>query len=500
VFAPAGYFSPVMRFARATSAWAAVLLALCCAACNRSAEPVAVTATNAEAAAAVADTIATSDDESSIAENSQSTSDDEVTRIVALSRRGQFESFARAAFDSAVSPGENAALDSLRTEALLALGRNNEAEPAALCAVRAALDDDPILAAAALRLWIAARYRQGKTIDSVPVADALARLDADDPAVQMIHFWSRALGGRSAYQLSAPGDVSTLALPADAESQIADHNTIEAAINGIRLPRVFIDTGAQHTLMTRQAAREAGVALGSSEVHLVGFAKLRARPGLVDTLRIGNLTLHDVPVLVGDSTPLVAAKGHMALGTELMHHVRFTIDYPRSRVVAQPADSPVAPAVAQGVWEIPLWTFSNICLASGRLAGTSPARVLVDTGDRSGTFVSARWARRSMKQYHWPSSSLVFHFKPRGLALDEFQLGSETLRNWPVQETMPSELDRLDLVDVLVGRDVLEPYRLTIDLRRRVLRLQGPADAAAVNDAQRTATDTPRAIDLHDQN
>jgi hypothetical protein len=65
---------------------------------------------------------------------------------------------------------------------------------------------------------------------------------------------------------------------------------------------------------------------------------------------------------------------------------------------------------------------------------------------------------------------------------------------------MPSELDRLDLVDVLVGRDVLEPYRLTIDLRHRVLRLQGPADAAAANDVRRTAAEIPQALDLHDQN
>jgi predicted aspartyl protease len=141
---------------------------------------------------------------------------------------------------------------------------------------------------------------------------------------------------------------------------VADRNTIAATVNGTPLSRVFIDTGAQHTLITKAAAREAGVTLGSSEVQLVGFARLKARPGFVDTLKIGNLTLHDVPVLVGDSTPLVAAKGQMALGTELMHHVRFTIDYPRSRVIAQPADSPVAPTVGQPSWEIPLWTFSNI--------------------------------------------------------------------------------------------------------------------------------------------
>jgi hypothetical protein len=34
-------------------------------------------------------------------------------------------------------------------------------------------------------------------------------------------------------------------------------------------------------------------------------------------------------------------------------------------------------------------------------------------------------------------------------------------------------LEQLDLVDVLVGRDLLWPYRLTIDLGQRVMRIEG---------------------------
>ena len=40
-------------------------------------------------------------------------------------------------------------------------------------------------------------------------------------------------------------------------------------------------------------------------------------------------------LLVGDSVPLVTAKGQMALGTELMHHVRFT------QLVLPPGVAPV---------------------------------------------------------------------------------------------------------------------------------------------------------------
>jgi hypothetical protein len=45
------------------------------------------------------------------------------------------------------------------------------------------------------------------------------------------------------------------------------------------------------------------------------------------------------------------------------------------------------------------------------------------------------------------------------------------LPDWPLTDRLPAEVDRLDVVDVLVGRDLLWKYRATIDLGHRVLRL-----------------------------
>ena len=164
-------------------------------------------------------------------------------------------------------------------------------------------------------------------------------------------------------------------------------------------PRVFIDTGAQHTLITVEAARSARAVVGSGAIHLVGFTGLDARPGLIDSLQIGGIVLHDVPVLVGNSPPMITSKGQMALGTDLMHHVRFTIDYPAERVWAAAASSPDDIERSEPSWEIPLWTFSRVCLAlaGGQLTGGPAAHVLVDTGDRAGTFISARWAQRTFE-------------------------------------------------------------------------------------------------------
>src|SRR5262249_38679118 len=84
-----------------------------------------------------------------------------------------------------------------------------------------------------------------------------------------------------------------------------------------------------------------------------------------------------------------------------------------------------------------------------------------------------RWARRHLPRFERPRTKLVFKFKPRDLAIDFVELGNQPLRDWTVTDTIPAVLERLDLVDVLVGRDLLGGYELTIDLPARVLRLRG---------------------------
>jgi hypothetical protein len=150
-------------------------------------------------------------------------------------------------------------------------------------------------------------------------------------------------------------------------------------------------------------------------------------------------------------------------------------------VTAQAADAS-PPAVPPAIWDIPVWTFSQICLARGQLGAGSAARVLVDTGDRAGTFVSYRWARRNLPQLRGPGPPLLLRLKKRNMSLEMLELGSLSLSTWPVQDTIPSELDRLNLVDLILGHDLLWPYQLTIDLPARILRLHsGTSPSAAGN-------------------
>ncbi|MBI3840254.1 MAG: aspartyl protease family protein [Planctomycetia bacterium] len=410
--------------------------------------------------------------------------DELLARVRLLRNHGHFDEFVEAALAAADARSNSAALQLLKTEALLALGRSEEAEAAAERAAALALEGANLdLSVQALKLWVVARFRRQQPIKN-PFSDALlSKLPPSDPAVEMLRFWCDSLGRAAPFRIGPRADGKITEIPARSSSGSvsADLNAIEVRANGVSMPLAFIDTGAQHTLMTVEAARAAGVKFGSRHAQLIGFAKMAARAGLLTTLELGGLTLENVPVLVGDSAPLLATKGQMALGTELMHHVRFTLDYPHRRVFVDRGDGPPPVEDRQPVWQIPLWTFPQACLAQGRLAPGIMARVLVDTGDRAGTFVSARWARRSLPGFERPDSNLIFKYKQRNIMLDELGLGNQFLYDWSVVDTMPKELERLDIVDVLMGHDLLWPYQVTIDLGRRVLLLQGGPPPAVHN-------------------
>lgn len=365
-----------------------------------------------------------------------------------------------------------------RVEALLAVGRAAEAELAAAAAAHSfetPVPADQALAERAIKLWTAARLRQGRQLEP-----ALTQLIASSPQLgkiaQGLKTWRAEIGEREPYRVSGQAKSAELPLVEHtAWTGLVSHEleAIGIEVNDVRLPIVFIDTGAQHTLISTAAAAAAGLEVGEAQSELVGFATTQARPAVIKRLQLGRLTLLDVPVLVGDSAGLTIAKGQGALGIDLMHHVRFTIDYPAKQVVAEtyPLHEPAA-IESESVWDVPVWTFSQACLAQGKLTAGPFARVLIDTGNRVGTFVSPRWMRRSVPDFRRPQAPIVPWVKNRQFHIAPLELAGQTLADWPVFDTLPEELERLDLVDVLVGHDLLWQYQVTIDLRQRLFRLR----------------------------
>ncbi len=77
---------------------------------------------------------------------------------------------------------------------------------------------------------------------------------------------------------------------------------VQARINGGPPLRLLLDSGTQYIVLNRKAAMKSGCGGGSS-INMIGVgarSTKEARHLRADTLELGDLTLHDVPVLVTD--------------------------------------------------------------------------------------------------------------------------------------------------------------------------------------------------------
>jgi len=385
--------------------------------------------------------------------------------------RGDFQTYLAMSQLAARTYPHDARIRVLAAEGLLASGDMPAAEAAALEAEQLAGLTSEEVSSAAIRLWATARMRQGLPLETAQ----LARIALDDPALQTVLAWSDLLSGAAPFQIEgSAGDVVEAPLTEAATGSLAaELLAIDGTANGTPCQTIFVDTGAQHTVITLAAAEAAGVRIRPGDIELAGFATATAQAGLIETLELGSLTIHNVPVLVGDSPALTAAGGSMSLGTDLLVHLRVTLDYPARLVTVEPAAarSEAAVGTASAEWRIPVWMFSRLPLAQGLSADGSPLRVLIDTGDRSGTYISYRWGRREIPQLAGVHSGMVFRFKKKDLSLPMIELGGRAIADWPVVDTLPKELDRLDVVDLMLGHDLLERFRVTVDLSRSEFRL-----------------------------
>jgi len=386
-----------------------------------------------------------------------------------LLKSGEFQQFARYVERVAPQHPHDVDLAIAHCEALLAQGHSSAAEKAARAAWRHCSEVQADSAQRAAKLWLTARLRQGKSLEGLVQQTNDPRTLACLPPELV--YWRQHLAGEGTYQVADnsvsardPGGRFGLLLGADSASSIA----IE--VNGVQLSGVSLDTGAQYTMLSPAAAKSLSVPVGPQGTELVGFGKFHARPALIPTLRLGDIVIHNVPVLVGEAPGLGGAGGvQAAIGIDFMHHVRFTLDYHGSRVYAAVACDDVVPDRGHADWRFEVWTFAKACLAQAQAPQGLRARVLVDTGNRQGTYVSRAWFRRFDDRAS-SAARLVSFAYARGIPT--LDLGGHTLPRWPAARRLPHALEQLGLFDILLGEDVLKSYIVTIDLRNRAIELR----------------------------
>lgn len=407
-------------------------------------------------------------------------------RLDLLIMTGQYDVFAKEAIRLADEEPESAELGLQKAEALLATGQLEEAEKVALETANKAAGKNRFtvseVATKADRAWAIARLRQGKSLIPEDPDQKQPSVRFTHPEMSVFSYWREELGDRPTYALTDTENGTELEFKAESVLfGLAPYKMhgITVKVNGTEVPLAIVDTGASHTLISTQVAKEADVRIGSTAREAVGSLSFTARPGIIDELQIGDIILRDVPVSVGNPPPLVMTKAKMAIGVDIMHHLRFTLDYKNKKVYVDPdKKDPPEPANPEAVWDIPLWTFADHVLSQATLPDGTYARTLIDSGNFAQTLVWPTWAKQHLPNHPGETGSILLYAMTNPQRnIKGLTLGGRKLPAWPVMDMPPVTLQGVDLLDLLMGHDLLSQYKVTVDMRQRRLRLESYGDS-----------------------
>jgi hypothetical protein len=164
---------------------------------------------------------------------------------------------------------------------------------------------------------------------------------------------------------------------------------VKARINGGPTLRLLVDSGSESVVLNRRAALSSGCA-GGTDVELVGAGGSsagHARHSQADTLEIGDLTLHDTPLLIQDHALPGGIQGVLPLSIFAGFLIR--LDFPAKELdllpypMGQPDNAGTLPVVSN----------NQLLFLKATVNETHEGFFLVDTGS-AYTAVSWNLARQ----------------------------------------------------------------------------------------------------------
>ena len=280
----------------------------------------------------------------------------------------------------------------------------------------------------------------------------------------------RSFGDRPAVQIADPGRVHTIPF-----RLVRDKVIVRGRVNGRQAVDFVIDTGAERTVLSQRVARRSGVQAVTNTLSAgVGVVGLRGlQTGRVESLQIGSLEITNLPTLIKSpplgGLPTAEADGFSPLAIGLS----MTIDYGRNQLIIglelpdEPADI-VLPlrqhrlTVVRGVIndEHPR---SFVVDTGGEVISISrvtaellppmtvrqvPVRVYGTSGWDEGAYLMPGIDLVFNQRLQYRNVSVVVLNLHRPSALLGFQIGG------------------------IVGHTFLSGYRVTLDLKRSVMKLK----------------------------
>lgn len=290
--------------------------------------------------------------------------------------------------------------------------------------------------------------------------------------------WSRAevrflqsFGQRVPFEAGPGADDKLFTIPF---RLVNDKIVVRAKINDALAQDFVVDTGSENTVITRPTALRLGVLpityTLSAGVGQQGFRGLQL--GRIDSLEVGALKLHNVPVLI-KNPPLVDPQireteslSPLALGYSM------TIDYKMHEIAfgKHIAEEPSDVALPMRLY--------RLATVLGTIDGSHKANFVIDTGGQVISISQAmatslgRPPTRKIALKVWGTSGWdpdAFLLSGVNLAFDAIQY-----KNFPVvvlNLDAPSALLGFQLGGI-VGHKFLSGYRVAIDTERSMLRLK----------------------------
>jgi predicted aspartyl protease len=165
---------------------------------------------------------------------------------------------------------------------------------------------------------------------------------------------------------------------------------VHVRVNGGKEVVFFLDTGASEVFLDGEFARELGIKqFGVEEGTFAGGKKASGAHGRIDSLKLGDWDIKNVPVGILNLRPLSKLLGGKridgVLGTVLFYHFLTTLDYPKGELVLRrkTADNlrQLEKAQAGKAVAVPFWMAGDhYMVAWGRIAKGPSVLFFVDTG------------------------------------------------------------------------------------------------------------------------
>ena len=279
----------------------------------------------------------------------------------------------------------------------------------------------------------------------------------------------RSFGDRPAIQITDPGRVHTIPF-----RLVRDKVIVRGRVNGRQAVDFVVDTGAEQTVLTQRVARRVGVQPVTNTISAgVGEIGLRGlQAGRIESLQIGTLEITNLPALIKSpplgGLPTAEADGFspLALGLSM------TVDYGLNHLtIGQELPDEPADIV------LPLRQH-RLTVVRGVINGEYPRSFVVDTGGEvisisRGT--AAALPPMTVRQvpvrvYGTSGWDEGAYLRPGiNLAFNQIQY-----RNFSVVVLnlhRPSALLGFHIGGI-VGHTFLRDYRVTLDLKRSVMKLK----------------------------